>query len=167
MKDSGTHDNNPLLFFSPITKILASSLFGELYLHNTFVRPKAVAASSPSLSLSPSPSEIERLFDFPTFATNLSIFFSTTNLERPTTRRLPLLGSAFLGLGPRAAKHLQEVGGAPAHAAVDVGFAGLDVVVEVVAEGLDVGDDFFAARWGQVAGEEDWSCMLVRSLVWM
>jgi hypothetical protein len=60
---------------------------------------------------------------------------------------------------------LQEIGGAPAHAAVDVGFAGLDVVVEVVAEGLDVRDDFFAARWGQVAGEEDWPCMLVRLLV--
>jgi hypothetical protein len=79
---------------------------------------------------------------------------STTNLERPATRRLPLLG-ALLCFGPRATQHLQEVGGAPAHAAVDVGFAGLDVVVEVVAEGLDVGDDFFAARWGQVAGEED------------
>jgi hypothetical protein len=51
---------------------------------------------------------------------------------------------------------LQEIGGAPAHAAVDVGFAGLDVVVEVVAEGLDVRDDFFAAGWGEVAGEEDW-----------
>ena len=50
---------------------------------------------------------------------------------------------------------MQEIGGAPAHAAVDVGFAGLDVVVEVVAEGLDVRDDFFAAGWGEVAGEED------------
>ena len=83
--------------------------------------------------------------------------FSTTNLERPTTSRLPLLGSAaLLRFGPRAAQHLQEIGGAPAHAAVDVGFAGLDVVVEVVAEGLDVRDDFFAAGWGEVAGEEDW-----------
>jgi hypothetical protein len=81
---------------------------------------------------------------------------STTNLERPTASRLPLLGSApLLRLGPRAAQHLQEIGGAPAHAAVDVGFAGLDVVVEVVAEGLDVRDDFFAAGWGEVAGEED------------
>lgn len=80
---------------------------------------------------------------------------STTNLERPTTSRLPLL-STLLSLRPRATQDLQEIGGAPAHAAVDVGFAGLDVVVEVVAEGLDVGDDFFAARWGQVAGEEDW-----------
>ena len=80
----------------------------------------------------------------------------TTDLERPTTSRLPLLGSAaLLRFGPRAAQHLQEIGGAPAHAAVDVGFAGLDVVVEVVTEGLDVRDDFFAAGWGQVAGEED------------
>ena len=80
---------------------------------------------------------------------------SATNLERPAARRLPLLG-ALLCFGSRATQHLQEVGGAPAHAAVDVGFAGLDVVVEVVAEGLDVRDDFFAAGWGEVAGEEDW-----------
>lgn len=79
---------------------------------------------------------------------------STTNLERPPARRLPLLG-ALLGLGPGAAQDLQEVGGASAHAAVDVRLAGLDVVVEVVAKGLDVRDDLLAARGGEVAGEED------------
>jgi hypothetical protein len=63
---------------------------------------------------------------------------------------------------------LQEISGAPAHAAVDVGFAGLDVVVEVVAEGLDVRDNFLAARGGEVAGEEDCEgSMLVRLLIWM
>jgi hypothetical protein len=79
----------------------------------------------------------------------------TTDLERPAASRLPLLSSTLLGFRPRAAQHLQEIGGASAHAAVDVGFAGFDVVVEVVAEGLDVRDDLFAARWGEVAGEED------------
>lgn len=39
---------------------------------------------------------------------------------------------------------------------MDVGFAGFDVVVEVVAEGLDVGDGLFALGGGEVAGEEDW-----------
>lgn len=38
---------------------------------------------------------------------------------------------------------------------MNVGFAGFDVVVEVVAESLDVRDDFFAAGGGEVAGEED------------
>ena len=38
---------------------------------------------------------------------------------------------------------------------MDVRLGRLDVVVEVVAEGLDVRDDFFAAGWGEVAGEED------------
>jgi len=91
---------------------------------------------------------------------------STTDLERPAAGRLPLLGS-LLCFGSRAAQYLQEVGGASAHAAVDVGFAGFDVVVEVVAEGLDVRDDFFATRWGEVAGEEDLQNVSVRSLTWM
>jgi len=109
----------------------------------------------------------QNLFPF-SLSTKESCYFqdsSTTNLERPAARRLPLLG-ALLRFGPRATQHLQEVGGAPAHAAVDVGFAGLDVVVEVVAEGLDVGDDFFAARWGQVAGEEDCEGKYVSEALW-
>lgn len=82
-------------------------------------------------------------------------FPSTTNLEGPATSRLPLLRALF-GFGAGTSEHLQEVGGASAHAAVDVGFACFDVVVEVVAESLDVRDDFFAAGGGEVAGEEDW-----------
>ena len=102
------------------------------------------------LSLSPS------LSPSLTLSLHQAHLHSTTNLERPTTSRLPLLGSAaLLRFGPRAAQHLQEIGGAPAHAAVDVGFAGLDVVVEVVAESLDVRDDFLAARGCKVAGEQN------------
>jgi hypothetical protein len=78
----------------------------------------------------------------------------TTNLERPATRGLPLL-CTFLRFGSRATQHLQEVGSTPAHAAVDVGFASFDVVVEVIAESLDVRDDFFTASGCKVAREED------------
>jgi hypothetical protein len=38
---------------------------------------------------------------------------------------------------------------------VDVGLGGLDVVVEVVAEGLDVRDDVGHALGREVAGEQD------------
>jgi len=52
-----------------------------------------------------------------------------------------LLGSLSLGLG--AVDHLQEVADARAHARVHVGLAALDVVVEVVAEHLDLVDGLF------------------------
>lgn len=88
-----------------------------------------------------------------------------TNLESPTTGRLPFL-STFLGFRTGTTQHLQEVGGASAHAAVNVGFTGFDVVVEVVAESLDVRDDFFAAGGCEVAREEDWRGMLARRDSW-
>lgn len=44
---------------------------------------------------------------------------------------------------------------------MDVCLARLDVVVEVVAEGLDVRDDLLAARGGEVAGEEDWDLVSI------
>lgn len=49
---------------------------------------------------------------------------------------------------------LQEVCCPSSHAAVDVRLAGFDVVVEVVAEDLDVRDDSLAALGREVAGEE-------------
>jgi len=72
--------------------------------------------------------------------------------KRPPTRRLPL---PLLVLGPCPVQHLQEIGRPPPHPAVDVRFRGFDVVVEVVAEGLDVGDCLGAPLGGEVAGEEN------------
>lgn len=56
---------------------------------------------------------------------------------------------------------LQEVCCPPSHTAVDVRFAGLDVVVEVVSECLDVRDDFFSTLRCKMAWEENYSRMLV------
>lgn len=75
-------------------------------------------------------------------------------LKCPPRSRLALLPSIGL-FRPRSPQHLQEVRGPSPHTRVDVGFAGFDVVVEVVAEGLDVGDGFLALGGGEVAGEED------------
>ena len=50
---------------------------------------------------------------------------------------------------------LQKVCRPPPHPTVNVRLARLDVVVEVVPERLDVGDDFAAALWCEVAWEED------------
>jgi hypothetical protein len=38
---------------------------------------------------------------------------------------------------------------------MDVGLGGLDVIVEVVTESLDVGDDFLASLWGEMSREEN------------
>ena len=76
------------------------------------------------------------------------------DLKRPPRSRLALLARIGL-LRPRSPEHLQEVRGPSPHARVDVGLAGLDVVVEVVAEGLDMGDGLLALGGGEVAGEED------------
>lgn len=89
-----------------------------------------------STFISPSPSHA-RLLNLP---------------KRPPTHRPPL---CIYALRPRAVQHLQEIRGAPAHARVDVRFRRLDVVVEVVAEGLDVGDGGGAGGGVEVAGEED------------
>lgn len=78
----------------------------------------------------------------------------TTDLERPATGCLPLLRT-FLCFGSCATQHLQEIGSASAHAAVNVSLAGLDVIVEVIAECLDVRDDFFTACGCEVTWEED------------
>ena len=78
----------------------------------------------------------------------------TTNLESPATCSLPLLGTLFC-FRPCATQHLQEVSSTPTHTTVDVGFARFDVVVEVVAESLDVRDDFLAACGCKVAGEQN------------
>jgi hypothetical protein len=78
----------------------------------------------------------------------------TTNLESPATCSLPLLGTLFR-FRPCATQHLQKVSSTPTHTAVNVGFARFDVVVEVVAESLDVRDDFLAACGCEVAGEQN------------
>ena len=49
---------------------------------------------------------------------------------------------------------LQEVRRPPPHARVDVGLGSLDMVVEVVAEGLDVGDDIRHPLRREMSGEE-------------
>jgi hypothetical protein len=56
---------------------------------------------------------------------------------------------------------LQKVGGALAHAGVYVRLGRLDVVVEVVAEGLDVGDDVGHALRREVAREEDYTWLAI------
>ena len=58
--------------------------------------------------------------------------------EGPATGCLALL---FLGLWSSTAQYLQEVGGPLSHSRVDISLGGLDVIVEVVAEGLNVRDD--------------------------
>ena len=63
------------------------------------------------------------------------IHYLRLDLERTTARRLALLLFSF-GSGP--AQDLEEVCGSLSHPRVDVGLGGFDVVVEVVAEGLDV-----------------------------
>lgn len=79
---------------------------------------------------------------------------STAHPKSPPASRLPLLPVTLL-LRPRPAQDLQEIRRPPPHPAVDVGFAGFDVVVEVVPEGLDVRDYFGASRGLEVAGEEN------------
>jgi len=102
-----------------------------------------------------------------TRAAQVSTFCNTsaTNPKRPPTSRLPLLPLGLL-FGPRPPEHLQEIRRPPPHPAVDVRFARFDVVVEVVPEGLDVRDDFGAARGLEVAGEEDCADQSVRMDVW-
>ena len=77
--------------------------------------------------------------------------------KSPPTSRLPLL---LLRLRPRPPQNLQEVRRPPSHARVNIRLAGLDVVVEVIAKGLDVRDDVCLALGGEVAGEEH--CAAVR-----
>lgn len=50
---------------------------------------------------------------------------------------------------------LEKIGCPLAHSRVNERLGGLDVVVEVVAEGLDVGDDFGSSCSCQMAREED------------
>jgi len=51
---------------------------------------------------------------------------------------------------------LQEIGRPLAHSRVDKGFGGLDVVVEVVPECLDMRDHLGSSLEGEMAGEKDW-----------
>ena len=58
---------------------------------------------------------------------------------------------------PDSSSHtLQEVGCPLSHPRVDKCFGGFDVVVEVVSEGLDVGDDLCSSLHGQMAREENY-----------
>ena len=50
---------------------------------------------------------------------------------------------------------LEEVGSPLAHPRVDESFGRLDMVMEVVAESLDVGDDLVSSLVRQVAGKQD------------
>lgn len=50
---------------------------------------------------------------------------------------------------------MQEIGSPSSHSRVDVCLCGLDVVVEIIAEGFDVGDDVLSAGVCEVAGEQD------------
>ncbi len=75
------------------------------------------------------------------FTTAIEIILTTSgptlplHPERPSAGRLSLL---FLRFRPRSSQHLQEVCRSPSHAGVNVRFASLDMVVEVVAESLNV-----------------------------
>lgn len=84
----------------------------------------------------------------------LAVFLSRSSFSGRA--RLSTVGgqyeSSVVGL---AALTLEEVGGSLAHSGVDVCLGGLDVVVEVVAEDLDMGDVFVAALGSQVTGEEN------------
>jgi hypothetical protein len=80
--------------------------------------------------------------------------FLTSDFEGPAARCLPLFCTLFR-FGPCATQDLQEVSGTPTHTAVNISFARFDVVVEVVAESLNVGDDFFASCGCKVAWEKD------------
>jgi hypothetical protein len=51
---------------------------------------------------------------------------------------------------------LKEIGSPLAHSRVDECLGRLDMVVEVVAEGLDVRDNFGPSLVRQVAGEQDY-----------
>jgi hypothetical protein len=55
--------------------------------------------------------------------------------EGPSTCRLPLL---LLCFRPRSPQYLQEVCRPPPHPRMDICLTGLDVVVKVVTESLDV-----------------------------
>ena len=61
----------------------------------------------------------------------------TLNSERPPTSCLPF---PLLILWSSSVEHLQEVRRSPSHSRMDVGFAGFDVVVEVISERLNVRD---------------------------
>jgi hypothetical protein len=50
---------------------------------------------------------------------------------------------------------LQEVGCSLPHPRVDICFRGLDVIMEIVSERLDVRDDVGHPLRGEVAGEQD------------
>lgn len=50
---------------------------------------------------------------------------------------------------------LKEVRSSLSHSRVNIGFGGLNVVVEVVPESLDVRDDIRHALRGQMAREKD------------
>jgi hypothetical protein len=55
---------------------------------------------------------------------------------------------------------LEEVSCPLSHPGVDKGLGSLDVVVEVVSEGLDVGDDLCSSLHSQMAWEENYRCQL-------
>ena len=71
--------------------------------------------------------------------------------KRPPTRRLPLL---LLILRPRPIQHLQEIRRPPPHPRMDIGLRRLDMVMEIVAEGLDMGDGLGAPLRGEMSWEE-------------
>lgn len=64
--------------------------------------------------------------------------------ESSTTSGLPLL---LFVLRPSSVKDLEEVGSPPPHPRVDVGFACLDMIVEVISESLNVRNVGFPSLW--------------------
>ena len=71
--------------------------------------------------------------------------------KRPPARRLPLL---LLVLRPGPIQHLQEIRRPSSHPRMDVRLRRLDMVMEIVAEGLDMGEGIGAPLRGEMSWEE-------------
>ena len=60
---------------------------------------------------------------------------------------------------------LEKVRSPPTHPRMDVSFGGFNVVMEVIAESLNMGDDFFSPCGGEVTGEKDCNRSAVRDSI--
>jgi hypothetical protein len=74
------------------------------------------------------------------------------HLEGSAAGSLSLL---LLVLGPGTAQHLEEVGSSLSHTRVDISFWGLDMVMKVITESLNMRNNIGHALRSKMAGEED------------
>ena len=88
----------------------------------------------------------------------LAVFLSFSSLSGLARRRTGIvLVPTTKKKGRTRILTLEEVSRPAAHSGVDVRLGGLDMVVEIIAESLNVRDDIWHPLWCQMTGEENCS----------